>query len=66
VLHLLPHLEDPPGVAIHPHLHLLLHHRSHQAVQIALMAQTHLVLVRRQKEVIPLIQSVRFVGYAEN
>jgi hypothetical protein len=66
VVHLLLHQEDPLGVVIHLHLHLLLHHRSHPAVQTVRMVQTHLVLVHRRREVIPLTQNVRFVGYVEN
>jgi hypothetical protein len=57
--HLHSHLEDPRGVEIHPHLHHLFHHRGHWAIQLALIAQTYLILVRLRKEVIPLTQNVR-------
>jgi hypothetical protein len=65
-VHPLPQVEDPLGVEIHPHLPHRSHHRSHRAIQIALIVQTHPVPVRRGKVVIPLTQNERFVSYAEN
>jgi hypothetical protein len=65
-VHPLLHLDHRLGAEICPHLHYLLHHQSHRAVQIAPMVQTHLVLVRCRKEVILLTQNVKFVSYTKN